>query len=199
MNAPPAPSETKGQEGKQLWYGRPEGRFQQSNHCVFRCFGGLLISTDSRRSVPMDRYLFCSFFRVPERRVHENRVALQRSYLRRRHLGALRRKFKPQPPFARHAFPVYFRRCEGPLSRSLQRKVGEELAWSWRIELGARYAAGRIDMHFHTDTHLAVNRGARLFGNVGQNLVEHFALRRTGDNRSCLGGFRGGGRSDRRG
>ena len=103
-------------------------------------------------------------------------------------LGAGLGELEADEPVAGHAAAIGFGRGKGPAAGGLQSEVGEILARAGGIEFGKGDVAAGLDVDVHSDAHFALNRAARFFGDVGQDLVEDFAV-----SGSDGGGFRGVG------
>ena len=91
-------------------------------------------------------------------------------------LDAGRGELEADLPFAGGAAAQYFRRIEFPAAHGFQSDVGEILARAGIGEIGFGDVAGSVDVGQDADAHFAGNRGEGFVGDVGQDLVEHFAM-----------------------
>jgi len=79
-------------------------------------------------------------------------------------------------PFAGGAATGHFGGIEFPAAHGFQSDVGEILARAGIGEIGFGDVAGSVDVGQDADADFAGNRGKGFVGDVGQDLVEHFAM-----------------------
>ncbi len=92
-------------------------------------------------------------------------------------LGAGWRELEADEPITGDAVTAHFGRSELPAAGGFESKVGKILTGATRIERGFSNIACGVDVHADADAHDALNGGASLLGDLGQNLFEDFTAR----------------------